>query len=92
VVELKKNGKSAVNHNNYGITKLRAGEPETAREAFLTAIEIDPSLPGPYYNLAILEKFYRFNDEAAVKWFGLYQERSRDDPDGLIDVFAESAP
>jgi tetratricopeptide (TPR) repeat protein len=92
VVELKKPGKSAVNHNNYGITKLRAGEPETAREAFLTAIEIDPSLPGPYYNLAILEKFYRFNDEAAVKWFGLYQERSRDDPDGLIDVFAESAP
>ena len=84
---LKKDSGSAVNHNNYGITRLRAGDLPAAREAFLTAVEINPSLPGPYYNLAILEKFYIFDEEAAVEWFRLYRERSLDDPDGLFDVF-----
>ena len=87
VAALKKNDKSAVNQNNYGITRLRAGDPTGAREAFLRAIKIDPSLPGPYYNMAILEKYYAFNDEKAEGWFRQYQERSTEDPDGLYGEF-----
>lgn len=90
--ELKRDGKSAVNQNNYGITRLRAGDPQSAREAFHRAMEIDSDLPGPYYNLAILEKYYEYNDEAASGWFRLYKERSQDDPDGLFDVFANGEP
>jgi tetratricopeptide (TPR) repeat protein len=86
---VKKAPRSAVNQNNYGITRLRAGDLDGAQRAFATAIEIDPSLPGPYYNLAILEKYYRFDDDAAAKWFRLYGARSQDDPDGLADVFGK---
>ncbi len=84
---LKTDPKSAVNQNNYGITRLRAGDLEAARQAFLAAVELDPRLPGPYYNLAILEKYYRFDDEAGARWFRLYGERSTLDPDGLLEVF-----
>lgn len=77
------NGRSAANQNNVGIVRLRAGDADAARSAFLRAIEIDPRLAGPYYNLAILEKFYRFDDEAAAKWFRSYWERSHQDPDSL---------
>jgi tetratricopeptide (TPR) repeat protein len=87
---LKKDSRSAVNHNNYGITRLRAGDLTAARQAFLTAVEIDPSLPGPYYNLAILEKFYVFDETAAAEWFRQYRARSLDDPDGLFEVFGEA--
>jgi tetratricopeptide (TPR) repeat protein len=84
---LKQNPGSAVNHNNYGITRLRAGDLPAARQAFLAAVDVDPGLPGPYYNLAILEKFYVFDEEAAAEWFRLYRERSLDDPDGLFAEF-----
>jgi len=84
---LDKDSKSAVNQNNYGITRLRAADPEGARKAFMNAIDRDPKLPGPYYNLAILEKFYMLDDAAAAKWFRLYWERSTEDPDGLAQVF-----
>jgi tetratricopeptide (TPR) repeat protein len=84
--------KSAVSQNNFGITRLRAGDPAGARRAFLTAIEIDPRLAGPYYNLAILDKFYALDDEQATRWFNLYRERSTDDPDNLAQVFAPTAP
>jgi len=77
----------AVHHNNFGITRLRAGDVEGARKAFLAAIDRDPKLPGPYYNLAILEKYYRFDDAAAARWFGDYWKRSHEDPDGLATVF-----
>jgi len=77
------NAKSAASQNNYGITRLRAGDPESARRAFEKAIDLDPSLPGPYYNLAILEKFYLLDNEAATRWFARYWEHSHDDPDGL---------
>ena len=83
---------SAVNQNNYGITRLRAGDPEAASNAFLLAIELDASLPGPYYNLAILEKYYRLDDAAAERWFRKYRERATDDPDGLAQGFEKSAP
>jgi tetratricopeptide (TPR) repeat protein len=75
--------KSAVNQNNYGIARLRAGDPKAARTAFLAAIDRDPELPGPYYNLAILEKYYRFDDAAAGRWFSAYWKRSQEDPDSL---------
>jgi Flp pilus assembly protein TadD len=83
--------KRAANQNNYGITRLRAGDPDGAREAFQKAIKLDPTLPGPYYNLAILEKFYLFDDAAAAKWYAAYRARSSDDPDGLAHVFAAPA-
>jgi Tfp pilus assembly protein PilF len=83
--------KGAADQNNYGITRLRAGDPDRAREAFLRAIQLDASLPGPYYNLAILEKFYRLDDDGAAKWYAEYRARSNDDPDGLARVFAAPA-
>lgn len=78
---------SAANQNNYGITRLRAGDPAAARRAFLAAIDRDPDLPGPYYNLAILEKFYLFEDREAARWFQAYRQRSNADPDSLAGVF-----
>lgn len=84
--------KSAVNQNNYGITRLRAGDPKSAEEAFRKAIDLDPALPGPYYNLAILEKYYVFDDAAASRWFKLYWERSNDDPDRLADLIGKGKP
>jgi predicted Zn-dependent protease len=82
--------KSAVCQNNYGIARLRAGDPKAARAAFLEAIERDPSLPGPYYNLAILEKYFTLDDDAAAKWFARYRERSTRDPDGLAEAFTKA--
>ncbi len=81
---LKQGKESAVNRNNFGITRLRAGDVEGALESFTRAIELDPALPGPYYNLALLERHYRFDERAAARWLALYRERSNDDPDGLF--------
>ena len=84
--------KSAANHNNLGIARLRAGDPEGARRAFMKAIDLDSKRPGPYYNLAILEKYYLFDDARAARWFGAYWDRSRDDPDSLYGVFHTGEP
>jgi tetratricopeptide (TPR) repeat protein len=89
---LHEDSRSAVNLNNYGITRLRAADPKGAREAFMKAIERDPGLPGPYYNLAILEKYYLLDDDAASRWFRDYWKRSHQDPDSLVGVFADEAP
>jgi len=91
---LEHDGKSAVNLNNRGITLLRAGDVEGARRAFMMSIERAPKLCGPYYNLAILEKFYVLDDAAGARWYGAYRERSQADPDGLAQVFrlGESKP
>jgi tetratricopeptide (TPR) repeat protein len=78
--------KSAANQNNFGLTKLHAGDPQAARKAFQRAIEIDPKLPGPYYNLAIVERFYFLDDEAAARWLKAYRERATADPDGLFKL------
>jgi predicted Zn-dependent protease len=83
--------RSAVNQNNYGITRLRASDPAGARKAFLKAIDLDSHLAGPYYNLAILEKYYLLDDQAAAKWFDLYWDRSHADPDGLAGIFGKGA-
>jgi Tfp pilus assembly protein PilF len=80
--------KSGACRNNYGITRLRAGDPAAAREALQAAIQIDPRLPGPYYNLAILEKYYALDDAAAERSFGQYWERSHADPDRLAQALA----
>ena len=79
---------SAVNLNNYGITRLRAGDAAAARRAFQDAIGRDPALAGPYYNLAILERFYAHDDSAAASWFHSYWKRSHDDPDSLQGTLA----
>jgi tetratricopeptide (TPR) repeat protein len=89
---LREDPRSAVNLNNYGITRLRAADPQAARRAFLQAIERDPALPGPYYNLAILEKYYVLDDAAASGWFRDYWKRSHEDPDSLLGVFAADPP
>jgi Flp pilus assembly protein TadD len=78
---------SAVNHNNYGIAQLYAGDPESARESFLRAHELDGELPGPLYNLAIVDWFYFFAADDARDWFARYRKLASDDPDGLAEVF-----
>jgi tetratricopeptide (TPR) repeat protein len=83
--------KTAAEHNNLGIVKLRSGDPVGARKAFQAAIDKDPKLAGPYYNLAILEKFYLLDDEAADRWFRAYRQRSNEDPDSLFAVFGKGA-
>ncbi len=84
--------KSAVAQNNWGITRLRSGDPKDARRGFLRAIELNPALPGPYYNLAILEKYYTLDDAAAKRWFEQYWERSHADPDHLAEAFGAISP
>ena len=86
-----KSSGSAANLNNYGITQLRAGDPQAARKTFLTAIDRDPALPGPYYNLAILDKFYLMDDASARGWFKSYWALSHDDPDSLRSAFSRGA-
>ena len=85
---VKENPRSAVRQNNYGITRLRAGDPVEARKAFNDAIALDPTLAGPYYNLAILEKYYALDDAAAEHWLALYRKRSASDPDSLFGAIA----
>lgn len=86
------NDKSAINQNNFGITCLHAGDPQKAREAFLTAAKLDPELPGPLYNLALVEKFYFMDDEAAAEWFARYWALSHQDPDNLHEVLLAPPP
>lgn len=89
---LESNPNNAVNLNNYGITRLQAGDPHAAKAAFAEAHELRPALPGPCYNMAIVERFYFFDDDAARAWFERYWALSHDDPDGLADVFLAEAP
>lgn len=88
----KREPKSAVHQNNLGIARLRAGDPDAAAKAFDRAIDLDAALPGPYYNMAILEKFYRFDDAAAARWFARYRERAAADPDGLAGLIGGDPP
>jgi tetratricopeptide (TPR) repeat protein len=76
--------RSAASHNNRGIALLRAADPDAAEKAFERAIELDPALPGPYYNLAILERFYRMDVGRATQHFQRYWARSHADPDSLF--------
>ncbi|MBK8229686.1 MAG: hypothetical protein IPK72_03680 [Candidatus Eisenbacteria bacterium] len=76
--------------NNQGIALLVRGDPETARIRLEQAHALDPDLPGPLYNLAIVEQFYFFREEKARAWFDLYLERSDLDPDGLKSILTPS--
>ncbi len=69
--------------NNRGIALLRSGDADAAQREFERAIALDPARPGPYYNLAILERFYRQDAAAARRWFQAYWTRAQDDPDSL---------
>lgn len=80
---VKADGTSAANHNNRGIALLRAADPDGAAREFERAIELDPARPGPWYNLAILERWYRLDPVAAAKRFQQYWTRSHADPDSL---------
>jgi hypothetical protein len=62
---------------------LRAGDAPAARRELVRAMELDPFLPGPLYNLALLDHHFFLDDEAARRWFSRYWELSRDDPDSL---------
>ena len=84
--------RSAANHNNLGIALLRTAEPDAAQKEFERAIELDPALPGPYYNLAILERFYRMDTAAATKRFQQYWSRSQADPDSLYSELGRGKP
>lgn len=80
------NDRSPPARNNLGIARLHQGDAKSARTLFVEAAREDPSLPGPHYNLAIVEHFYFFDDEAAVRHFARYRELRTDDPDGLEAV------
>ena len=79
--------RSAVNHNNYGIALLHAGRPVEARKAFEDALALNKALPGALYNMAIVEAFYFFNEEAGRQWFARYKQHASDDPDDLTSAF-----
>jgi lipoprotein NlpI len=81
------NPDSAPNHNNFGIALLYDGEPEAAREAFLTALELDGQLAGALYNLAIVETYYFYDLDKGREWFSRYAELDTEDPDELGAVF-----
>jgi len=74
---------SAAQQNNLGIALLRSGDVSGAEKAFEKAISLDPARPGPYYNLAILERFYHLDTDAASRRFRDYWARSQADPDSL---------
>ncbi len=84
---VKDNPHSAANHNNLGISLLYAGQPDEARTAFLHAVELDPELPGPLYNLAIVANFYFFDPDTGRDYFRRYQTAAAGgpvrDPDDL---------
>ncbi len=83
---------SAANCNNLGIGLLQEGLPEEARQHFLKALELDPERPGPLYNLAIVERFYFFDDRASALYFSRYRALSENDPDGLGEFFGDAPP
>lgn len=83
---------SAASHNNFGITRLYAGDPESARAAFLRALELEPELSGALYNLAIVDAFYFFDETQGRKWYERYRATGAlEDPDGLGELLATTA-
>jgi len=78
----------AAHRNNLGIALLYAGKPEEAKQEFEKAHEMDPKLPGPLYNLAIVERFYFFDEKSSNEYLQNYLLLASDDPDGLVEQFA----
>jgi len=77
----------AAHHNNYGIALLYDGRPDEARAHFQEALKLEPSLAGPLYNLAIVERFYLFDDDLGRDYLNRYLAIANDDPDGLVEAF-----
>ena len=94
---LEANRESAANYNNYGIALLYAGRPVEAQQAFLSALDLNDALPGALYNLAIVETYYFFDEDAGRQWFARYRQHATADPDDLAsrlgtDLSARSQP
>jgi tetratricopeptide (TPR) repeat protein len=83
---------SAAFHNNRGIALLRAADADAAEKEFLRAIELDPKRAAPYYNLAILERWYRQDATAASVRFKQYWSLSNADPDSLYAELGRGKP
>jgi len=83
---------SAAFHNNRGIALLRAADADAAEKEFLRAIELDPTRAAPYYNLAILERWYRQDAAAAAARFKQYWSLSHADPDSLYAELGRNTP
>ena len=76
--------------NNYAVALLYAGAPSRAKEQLLRAHELDAKLPGPLYNLAIVDRYYFFDAAASRQWLSDYLRLSSEDPDGLVESFAQA--
>jgi len=87
-------GDAPADLNNRGIQSLHVGDVTAAETLFLEAHAADPQLPGPLYNLALIERFYRMDKESARAWFAQYRLLSSDDPDDLESALnaEENAP
>jgi tetratricopeptide (TPR) repeat protein len=83
---------SAASHNNRGIALLRAADADGAEKEFLRAIELDPTRSAPYYNLAILERWYHQDAAAATVRFKQYWALSHADPDSLYAELGRGTP
>ena len=83
---------NAAFHNNRGIALLRAADADAAEKEFLRAIELDPTRAAPYYNLAILERWYRQDAAAAAARFKQYWSLSHADPDSLYAELGRNTP
>lgn len=82
------NPESAPDQNNLGVTRLMSGDPEAAAQAFQAARDLDPELPGPHYNLALLEAFFLLDTDTARENFARYRSLATEDPDRLSDLLS----
>lgn len=76
--------------NAEGIERLHHGDVAAARRAFTEAATRDDRLPGPCYNLAVIEKFFLGNDAGAADWWARYRALAAEDPDGIAAAFADT--
>lgn len=76
--------------NNHAVALLYAGAPSRAKEQLLRAHALDAKLPGPLYNLAIVDRYYFFDEAASRQWLSDYLRLSSEDPDGLVESFAQA--
>ncbi len=82
---------SAAAANNHGIGLLYDGRPIEAQSSFERALDLDPDCAGALYNLAIVHKFYLFEEERAREYFQAYRVLSDEDPDELAPLLAAAA-
>jgi tetratricopeptide (TPR) repeat protein len=77
----------AGNYNKLGVGLLTIGRPGDAEQAFLQAIQIDPTLPEPYFRLGTL--YEQLGDERqAIERYRAYLDLA---PDGYLAPLAREA-